>query len=103
MSIGLTIQQINKKIFFVRGLKVMLDSDLAQLYEVETKALNRAVRRNQIRFPEDFVFQVTEIEEEFLRRQSGTSKIDKISDSRGGRRYLPLVFTEQGVVQYVNS
>jgi hypothetical protein len=83
MSTELTVKQINKKIFFVRGFKVMLDSDLAQLYEVETKALNRAVRRNQIRFPEDFVFQVTEIEEEFLRRQSGTSKIDKKSGSRG--------------------
>lgn len=93
MSTRLTVQQINKKIFFIRGFKVMLDSDLAQLYEVETGALNRAVRRNQSRFPNDFMFQLTETEEEFLRCQIGISK----TDSPGGRRYLPFVFTEQGV------
>jgi hypothetical protein len=90
-------EEISQKIFFVRGHRVMLDSDLAELYGVETGALNRAVRRNQIRFPEDFMFQLSEIEEESLRCQIGISKIGHKIESRGGRRYLPLVFTEQGV------
>ncbi len=68
----------------------MLDADLAELYGVETKALNRAFMRNRERFPEDFVFQLTENEFEDLRCQFGTSKW-------GGRRYLPYAFTEQGV------
>jgi len=75
----------------------MLDSDLALLYEVQTKNLNKAVRRNIARFPEDFMFQVTEKEEEFLRFQFGTSRFKNKSEEWGGRRYLPLVFTEQGV------
>ncbi len=70
----------------------MLDSDLAELYQVETKALNRAVKRNLDRFPEDFMFQLTEDEVQSLRFQFGTS-----NEGRGGRRYLPYVFTEQGV------
>jgi hypothetical protein len=70
----------------------MLDSDLAELYEVETKALNRAVRRNNSRFPPDFMFQLTPQESEDLRCQLGTS-----NPGRGGRRYQPLAFTEQGV------
>ena len=70
----------------------MLDADLAALYQVETKALNRAVSRNPDRFPEDFMFRVTAVEEESLRCQIGTSKV-----GRGGRRYFPYVFTEQGV------
>ncbi len=89
--------QISKKIFFIRKHRVMLDVDLAALYAVETKALNRAVRRNKIRFPEDFMFQLTDKEAEFLRYQIGTSKNEEKVDGRGGRRYLPLVFTEQGV------
>jgi len=93
----LRADQINQKIFFIRGLRVMLDVDLAVLYGVETKALNRSVRRNQIRFPPDFMFQLTENEGEFLRCQIGTSKTSQSKDPRGGRRYLPLVFTEQGV------
>ena len=88
-----TLQGIEKKIFFIRNLRVMVDTDLAALYDVETKSLNRAVRRNKNRFPEDFMFQLTEEEAKFLRYQIGTSK----NESRGGRRYLPLVFTEQGV------
>ncbi len=72
----------------------MLDSNLALLYGVETGALNRAVQRNKIRFPEDFMFQLNEIEEKSLRCQIGISKERK---ARGGRRYLPQVFTEQGV------
>lgn len=87
--------QISKRIYFIRGLRVMLDVDLAILYGVKTGALNRAVRRNQVRFPSDFMFQLTENEEEFLRSQIGISKTKK--EKRGGRQYLPLVFTEQGV------
>lgn len=87
-----TIDLIERKIYVVRGQKVMLDSDLAKLYAVETKMLNRAVKRNLERFPEDFMFQLTEDEDESLRFQIGTSK-----KGRGGRRYMPYVFTEQGV------
>jgi hypothetical protein len=87
------LKEIEGMIFVVRGQKVMLDSDLAALYEVETKSLNRAVRRNIDRFPEDFMFQLTDTEHEFLRYQSGTLKT-----GRGvHRKYLPFVFTEQGV------
>lgn len=96
MSDSISIQ-ISQKIFFIRGHRVMLDSGLAILYGVETKALNRAVKRNKIRFPEDFMFQLNEMEANFLRRQIGTSKNHGKRDGRGGRRYLPMVFTEQGV------
>lgn len=79
--------------------KVLIDEDLAVLYEVETKILNRAVKRNIDRFPEDFMFQLTEEEYANLRFQSGTSSLDSQDDSRrwGGRRYPPYAFTEQGV------
>ena len=86
------IERIESVIFFIRGEKVMVDSDLAELYGVETKALNRAVKRNLKRFPVDFMFQLTAEEAATLRCQTGTSK-----PGRGGRRYLPNVFTEQGV------
>ena len=79
--------------FVFRGHKVMLDSDLARLYEIETKALNRAVKRNIDRFPDFFMFQLTEDEFESLRCQIGTS-----NEGKGGRRYLPFVFTEHGVL-----
>jgi hypothetical protein len=72
----------------------MLDADLARLYGVETKALNRAVARNRSRFPPDFMFQLTLEESRPLRYQVGTSKV---VSGRGGRRYLPYGFTEQGV------
>ena len=83
---------IEKAIYFIRGEKVMLDRDLALLYSVETKVLNRAVKRNLQRFPSDFMFQLTPEEADILRCQIGTSK-----KGRGGRRYLPYVFTEHGV------
>src|ERR1035438_10465391 len=70
----------------------MLDSDLAGLYQVETKNLNKAVKRNLERFPEDFMWKLTNEEVDSLRLQIGTSNV-----GRGGRRYLPYVFTEQGV------
>ena len=86
------IEKIERPIHFIRGEKVMLDCDLADLYGVETKMLNRAVKRNLRRFPPDFMFQLSADEASRLRYQIGTSK-----NSRGGRRYLPYVFTEQGV------
>jgi hypothetical protein len=86
------LEQIKEMIYVIRGQKVMLDSDLAKLYGVETKALNRQVKRNEIRFPEDFMFKLTKGEFENLRCQNGTSRSDY-----GGRRYQPLVFTENGV------
>ena len=85
-------ERIEKAIYLIRGEKVMLDRDLAELYQVETKTLNRAVKRNLSRFPADFMFQLSADEAASLRYQIGTSK-----QGRGGRRYLPFVFTEQGV------
>jgi ORF6N domain len=81
---------VMNKIYVIRNQKVMLDKDLADLYQVETKQLKRQVKRNIERFPEDFMFELTELEYENLRCQFGTS-------SWGGARYLPIVFTEQGV------
>jgi hypothetical protein len=83
------VEVIQRRIYLVRGQKVMTDAELAKLYQVETKFLNRAVQRNVGRFPEDFMFRLTPEEAESLRCQIGTSKV-----GRGGRRYLPLVFTE---------
>jgi|SRR3954451_11103841 len=84
---------IERKIYLLRRQKVMLDSDLAVLYGVETKQLNKAVKRNAERFPSDFMFQLTSAEARALRFQIGTSN----NESRGGRRYLPYVFTQEGV------
>ena len=86
------IIQIKNLIYEIRGHKVMLDSDLADLYEVPTKRLNEAVKRHASRFPKNFMFQLTDDEAELLRSQFATSKT-----GRGGRRTLPYVFTEQGV------
>jgi len=83
---------IENKILLIRGQKVMLDRDLARLYGVTTKNLNKAVSRNLDSFPEDFLFQLDKDEYESLRFQFGTSK-----KGRGGRRYSPYAFTEQGV------
>jgi phage regulator Rha-like protein len=81
-------EMIEDKIYLIRGKKVMFDSDLAKLYGIETYQLTRQVRRNIDRFPEDFMFQLTK--EEFLSCRIGSSK-------KGGRRYLPYVFTREGV------
>ncbi len=86
------LEIIERRIYFLRGRKVMLDSDLAELYQVETKVLNQAVKRNQDRFPEDFMFRLRPEEAGSLRSRIVTSKA-----GRGGQRYLPYVFTEQGV------
>ena len=87
-------KEIQSMIYTFRGRQVMLDSDLARLYQVETKYLNRQRNRNAERFPEDFCFQLSKEEYEILRCQNVTSKKENGS---GGRRYLPYVFTEQGI------
>jgi phage regulator Rha-like protein len=84
------LHQIQSRIIELRGYKVMLDSDLAELYETETKRLKEAVRRNIDRFPSDFMFELSKTETESLRTQNASS-------NRGGSRYMPFVFTEQGV------
>ena len=96
---------IKSKIYTIRGLQVMLDSDLAELYEVLTGNLNKAVKRNIERFPQDFMFQLTEDEAENLKFQLGTSNNDSLRFQNGilkkdrgkHRKYLPYVFTEQGI------
>jgi len=88
----LAIEDIKNLIYKIRGKQVMLDSDVANLYYYKTKSLNLAVKRNIERFPEEFCFQLTENEFENLRFQFETS-----NENRGGRRYLPYVFTEQGI------
>jgi ORF6N domain len=87
------LEVIHNKIYEIRGHKVMLDSDLAELYGVETRILNQAVKRNSTRFPEDFAFQLTDNELINLRSQIVISK----KYNYGGARYLPFAFTEQGV------
>ena len=84
------VERITQSIIFIRGQKVMLDADLATLYNVETKVLVQAVKRNIDRFPEDFMFQLTQQEFDDLKSQIVTS-------SWGGRRYPPYAFTEQGI------
>ncbi|MBU0488921.1 MAG: ORF6N domain-containing protein [Bacteroidetes bacterium] len=86
---------ILNKIYVIRGKKVMLDKDLAELYDVETKVLKQAVRRNMDIFPEYFMFECTESEFQILRSQFVTSRW-------GGQRYLPFVFTEHGILQLAN-
>lgn len=92
LSVLVAPERLAAHVYVVRGVSVMLDSELAVLYRVLTKNLNLAVRRNPKRFPDDFMFQLTAAEADALRLQIATS-IPK----RGGRRYLPYAFTEQGV------
>ena len=95
--------QVHNKIYEIRGIKVMLDFDLAGLYEVETKVLNQSVKRNIKRFPPDFMFRLTKDEWETMRSQFVTSNklnslhIETSSEKRGGNRRLPYAFTEQGL------
>ena len=91
------MERIERAIIMVRGEKVMLDSDLAEIYGVETRILNQAVKRNAARFPVDFMFQLTTEEAESLRSQIVTS-----NEGRGGRRYLPYAFTEHGALMLAN-
>ncbi|MDZ4203215.1 MAG: ORF6N domain-containing protein [Bacteroidales bacterium] len=90
-NIAIPDEVVMSKIYLIRGQKVMLDSDLAELYGAETRRLNEQVKRNRDRFPEDFMFQLTETEFENLKSQIATS-------SWGGRRKLPSAFTEHGVL-----
>ncbi|OGW56323.1 MAG: DNA-binding protein [Nitrospirae bacterium RBG_16_43_8] len=92
METLIPVEMIERKILMIHSHKVMLDSDLAELYEVPTRRLNEQVKRNITRFPSDFMFQLTDKEADNLRSQIATS-----SSAHGGRRYLPFVFTEQGV------
>jgi len=89
-----SIEQISSRIYFIRGHRVMLDRDLAELYGVETKRLKEQVRRNIERFPDDFMFELSESEFTNWRSQFATSNRDKI-----GLRYSPMAFTEQGVAK----
>jgi phage regulator Rha-like protein len=91
MDAIIPVEVIERRIYLIRGQRVMLDSDLAELYGVATKVLLQSVKRNISRFPEDFMFQLTKEEYDILRSQIVTSS------SWGGRRYLPYAFTEQGV------
>lgn len=95
--VEITRPSIEKMIYVIRDKQVMLDSDLAVLYQVETGALNRAVKRNISRFPEDFRFQLTKEEYQNLRCQTGISSFAQDENNYGGRRTLPYVFTEQGI------
>jgi len=101
-ELSISQRQIKNKIFSVRGFQVMLDSDLALIYQVETRILNQAVKRNKDRFPEDFMFQLTQSEWENLNLKNELSDLRSqnviLEDGRGKhRKYLPFVFTEQGV------
>ena len=89
-EIALKEENLINRIYMIRGEKVMLDFDLALLYETETKRLKESVKRNIVRFPTDFMFELTKEEFEILRSQFATSK-------QGGIRYMPFAFTEQGV------
>lgn len=94
-SVEMTQFNIENLIYVIRDKQVMMDSDLAVLYQVETGNLNKAMKRNQKRFPEDFCFQLSKEEFENLKFQSGSSCLDE--NGYGGRRYMPYVYTEQGI------
>jgi ORF6N domain len=95
-SAEIPIEAITRAIVVLRGRKVLLDAELAALYGVTTKRFNEQIRRNQARFPPDFMFRVTEAEHEALRSHFATS--NSVGPGRGGRRYLPYVFTEHGAI-----
>jgi phage regulator Rha-like protein len=88
-----TLRRVDSRILFLRGRKVILDSDLAELYGVTVKRLNEQITRNVARFPSDFLFQLRRVERDSLRSQNATS-----NNGRGGRRYLPYAFTEHGAI-----
>ena len=98
INIAVAEPDIKSMIYVICNQQVMIDSDLAMLYQVETKRLNEAVKRNIVRFPNEFRFQLTDKELESLRSQFATSNNSEMEDGKkGGRRYLPYVFTEQGI------
>lgn len=92
-KVSIPEEVLMSKIYIINEIKVMLDSDLAELYQVETKVLNQAVKRNIERFPDDFMFRLTA-------EQWGDLKSQNVTSRWGGRRTLPFVFTEQGVACY---
>lgn len=95
---------VENKIFVIREQKVMLDSDLALVFDVETRQLNQSVKRNTQRFPEDFMFQITKeeydslISQNVISNENGSLKSQNATSKRGGRRTMPFVFTEHGTV-----
>lgn len=94
----MSIDNIRSRVFIIRGKQVMLDSDLAEIYGYEVKALNQQVKRNIARFPEDFMFQLTRNEVETVKSQIVTSRDNNLFEGQdGGRRKLPFTFTEQGI------
>jgi len=102
VSVATSVEQVTQSILIVRGQKVLLDSDLAALYGVETRVLLQSVRRNLDRFPEDFMLQLSQEEWTALRSQFASSKDENlrsqfVTSSHGGRRHTPYAFTEQGV------
>src|ERR1044072_4926374 len=104
-SLSVSVQLIERRIYLIRGQKVMIDFDLAELYGVTTSRLNEQVTRNRKRFPEDFMFRLTKEEAESLRSHFAISNpnlrsqfVISRSPGRGGRRYLPFAFTEQGEI-----
>ena len=107
-SVLVSVENIKKVIFQIRGQKVILDTDLARLYGVETKVLNQAVKRHGDRFPDDFAFRLTRHEVANLKSQFVTSSSDEnwsqilTSSSHGGKRKLPLAFTEHGALMAAN-
>lgn len=103
ISLVTALDSISSLIYVVRDQQVMVDSDLAMLYQVETRVLNQAVKRNPSRFPERYCFQLTKEEYENLKSQSVTSSsVEKVS-GYGGRRKLPFVFCEQGLFKNSNT
>lgn len=108
VQLNASVEQIESRIFVIRGQKVMLDADLAELYGVETKVLNQAVKRNLDRFPDDFMFQLSTEEFANLKSKIGISSLrsqivtSNIPSGRGGRRHLPYVFTEHGALMLGN-
>ena len=94
-------ETIIRKIYSIRKNKVMLDSDLAELYGIPTKRINEQVKRNIERFPDDFMFQLTQEEYFHLRSQIATSNEKQVEVTKGGRRTLPYAFTEQGGINVI--
>ena len=97
LRISIPDEAVIQKIYVIRGVKIMIDRDLAEMYGVETKVLKQSVKRNISRFPHDFMFELSVKEFEILRSQFVTSRLADENSGWGGNRYLPMAFTEQGV------
>lgn len=109
MNALIPLERVESRILFIRGEKVIVDADLAELYGVTTSNFNKAVKRNMDRFPDDFMFRLTKEEVESLRFQTGISNDESMrsqiatsKERRGGRRYLPYAFTEHGALMAAN-